>query len=154
MFAGTPAIILGGEPLSKALYSHKMSCTKQHCQVNNRSSCSRVGYSQIRLTEKPEPLLSCYASFCSLATPQCSLGAPPCSLDARSMLPLKRPCSLSRPRGAVPDPKFGVYIIYIYIYIAIFCEILPKRERPRRIGRSYCVICVHRNLIYPLSFTA
>ncbi len=59
----------------------------------------------------------------------CSLGAPPapsvlplCSLCAPSVLPPappvlppKRPCSLSRSKTAIPNPKFGVYIIYIYI---------------------------------------
>ena len=34
---------------------------------------------------------------------------------APSVLALKRPCSLSRPGTAIPNPKFGVYIIYIYI---------------------------------------
>ena len=33
---------------------------------------------------------------------------------APSVFPLKRPCSLSRPGTAISDPKFGVYIIYIY----------------------------------------
>ena len=51
-----------------------------------------------------------------LVLPICSLSAPPCSLIAPSVLPLKRPCSLSRPGRATSDPKFGVYIIYIYIY--------------------------------------
>lgn len=35
---------------------------------------------------------------------------------APSVLPLKRPCSLSRPGTAILDPKFGVYIIYIYAF--------------------------------------
>ena len=35
-------------------------------------------------------------------------------LLASSMLSLKRRCSLSRPGTAISDPKFGVYIIYIY----------------------------------------
>ncbi len=50
-----------------------------------------------------------------LYAPLCSPSAPPCSLDAPSMLPLKRPCSLSRTKTAIANPKFGVYIIYIYI---------------------------------------
>ena len=33
---------------------------------------------------------------------------------APSVLPLKRPCSLSRTEPATINPKFGVYIIYIY----------------------------------------
>ncbi len=43
---------------------------------------------------------------------------PRCSLAARrapSVLPLKRPCSLHRTETAILNPKFGVYIIYIYI---------------------------------------
>ena len=39
--------------------------------------------------------------------------APPCSPGAPSLLPLKRPCSLSRTETAISNPKFGVYIIYI-----------------------------------------
>jgi len=33
---------------------------------------------------------------------------------APSLLPLKRPCSLSRSKTATTNPKFGVYIVYIY----------------------------------------
>lgn len=51
--------------------------------------------------------------------PLCS---PPCSLDAHSLRPLapsllslKRLCSLSRPGTVIVNPKFGVYIIDIYI---------------------------------------
>jgi hypothetical protein len=54
---------------------------------------------------------------------------------APSLLPLKRPCSLSRPWTAIPNPKFGVCIIYIYIIhpelrigIALFNQ---KREQHR-----------------------
>ena len=92
---------------------------RQHCWVNNRSSCNRVRCSQIRLSEEPEPLFSCYAPVlprCSLNAPLCSLRAPSLRPFAPSMLPLKQPCSLSRPRIAIPSPKFGVYIIYIYIF--------------------------------------
>ena len=49
--------------------------------------------------------------------PSCSLLLPRCSLAAPSLLPLKRLCSLSRTKRAITDPKFGVFIIYIYIYI-------------------------------------
>lgn len=36
---------------------------------------------------------------------------------APSVLPLNWPCSLSLPGQAIPDPKFGVYVIYThYIY--------------------------------------
>ncbi len=40
--------------------------------------------------------------------------APPCSPHAPSLLPLKQPCSLSRTETAIPNPKFGMYIMYIY----------------------------------------
>jgi len=50
--------------------------------------------------------------------------APPCFLSASllrplapSLLPLKRPCSLSRTETAIPNPKFGVYIMYIYRFL-------------------------------------
>lgn len=39
------------------------------------------------------------------------------SLPACSVLPLKRLCSFSRTETAVPNPKFGLYIAYIFIYI-------------------------------------
>ena len=47
---------------------------------------------------------------------------PRCSSSVLSFAPswslIERPCSLSRPRTAnPPNSKFGVYIIYIYIYI-------------------------------------
>jgi len=58
-----------------------------------------------------------YAPPCSLAARPCSLDALPCSLSAPllrplapSLLPLKRPCSLSRSKKVIPNPKFGVYI--------------------------------------------
>ena len=74
-------------------------------------------------------------NLCSLAAPHCSLCAPSCSPDAPllrpfapSLLPLKRPCSLSQPEMATLDPKFGVYIIYIYIYsiseLRLICDLL------------------------------
>ena len=65
---------------------------------------------------------------CSLRAPSCSLVAPPTPsvlLLAPSVLPLKRPCSLSRTETAITDPKFGVYIIY-YVQPSI-----RKAERPR-----------------------
>jgi len=34
---------------------------------------------------------------------------------ASSLLPLKWLCSLSRTETAVPNPKFGVYITYIFL---------------------------------------
>lgn len=45
--------------------------------------------------------------------PRCSPGAPLLRPLAPLLLPLKRPCSLSRPGTAILDPKFGVYIIDI-----------------------------------------
>ena len=48
--------------------------------------------------------------------PRYSLVLPRCSPPAPPLLPLKRPCSLSRTETAIPNPKFGVYIIYIYIF--------------------------------------
>ncbi len=40
--------------------------------------------------------------------------APPVISLAPSVLPPKRPCSLSRPGTVIGNSKFGVYIIYIY----------------------------------------
>jgi len=48
--------------------------------------------------------------------PPCSPMAPSPLPPAPSLLPLKRPCPLSRTETAIPNPKFGVYIMYIYIY--------------------------------------
>ena len=48
-----------------------------------------------------------------------SFDTPPYSLNAPSLLPLKRPCSLSRTETVILDPKFGVYIIDIYIYVCV-----------------------------------
>ena len=56
---------------------------------------------------------------------------PRCSLDAPSMLPPKRPCSLSRTKTAISNPKFGVYIIYIYIHYTNPYIPLPTRRTPR-----------------------
>ncbi len=53
------------------------------------------------------PALPYIAPPCS---PHGSLAAPP------SLLPLKRPCPLSWTKTAIPNSKFGVYIMYIYIY--------------------------------------
>ena len=82
---------------------------------NNSSSYSRILCSQIRLRKEPEPLLSCCVPSARLLR----LSAPPCSLDALllrslvpSLLPLKRPCSLSRPKIVILNPKFGLYNIY------------------------------------------
>ena len=71
------------------------------------SSCSRLRGSQFRL-----PLCCALPPLCSL---RCSLGAPLLRPLAPLLLPLKRPCSLFRPGMAIANPKFGVYIIHIYI---------------------------------------
>ncbi len=70
----------------------------------------------------------------------CSLAARlplPCSLKARSLLPLalpllplKRPCSLSMTERAIDNPKFGVYIMYIYI------KRRRKREKEKKKKRK------------------
>ena len=46
---------------------------------------------------------------------------------APSVLPLKRPCSLSRPGTAISNPKFGVYIIYALHYKKQ-CTIPPEED--------------------------
>ena len=43
--------------------------------------------------------------------------APSMLARAPSLLPLKRPCSLSRSDTAIPNLKVGVHIIHIYIYV-------------------------------------
>ena len=50
--------------------------------------------------------------------PPALLVLPQCSRSAHAVLPLKRPCSLARTEVVTHDRKFGVYIIYIYIYPA------------------------------------
>lgn len=52
--------------------------------------------------------------LCSCAAPPCSLRTPRVLPHAPSVLPLKRPCSLTRLKRVVSNPKFGVYMIYIY----------------------------------------
>ena len=47
--------------------------------------------------------------------PLYSLRCPPLHPRALSVLPLKRLCSLSRPGTVMSNPKFGVYIVYIYV---------------------------------------
>ena len=75
------------------------------------------------------------APSCSLGAPSCFLGAPSVLSLAPSVLPLKWPCSLSRSKAVISNPKFGVYIIYIYciLKIQIFstATLLP-REGPLR----------------------
>ena len=53
------------------------------------------------------------------------------------MLPLKRPCSLSRTETAISNPKFGVYIIYIYmpqhpLFSPFFLGRKGKEEKKRK----------------------
>ncbi len=93
--------------------------------MNNASSYSRVQGSQFRL-QYAAPLhcpivLPLAPSVLSLAPSVLPL-APSLLPLAPSLLPLKRPCSLSRPGRVIPNPKFGVYIIYIYIYIVMHAQ--------------------------------
>ena len=97
--------------------------------MNNWGSYNRVGCSQIRLSEEPEPLLL-LRPYAPSVLPRCSLAAPFCSLTA----PSKAALLLSHPGRAIANPKFGVYIIYIYIYIIYTPNLgsevaLPGRER-------------------------
>ena len=66
-----------------------------------------------------------YSLSTSSVLPQYFLSTPSVlpqySLSTSSVLPLKRPCSLSRPGTAIPHPKFGVYIIYIYVLLYLLC---------------------------------
>ncbi len=79
---------------------------------------------------------SCARLACSLL-PRCSLKCSPllpyCSLCSPSPLPhvpdLKRPCSRSGPKTEADDPKFGVYIIYIYLFILVIpCKSFSKKK--------------------------
>lgn len=75
-----------------------------------------------------------FIACCAASEPRVITGlfprAPPCchgalwySLDAPLVLPLKRPCSLSRTKGAITDPKFGVYMKYIYkLQAVVTCD--------------------------------
>jgi len=56
----------------------------------------------------------CCAPYCPIVLPLAPL-APPVLSPTPSVLPLKRPCSLSQTKTVIPNPKFGVYVIYIYI---------------------------------------
>ena len=49
-----------GEAVQQSAYA-AASRAKQHCRVNDKSSDSQVGCSQIRFSEEPETLLSCCA---------------------------------------------------------------------------------------------
>jgi len=76
--------------------------------------------------------------------------APSLLSPAPSLLPLKRPCSLSRPRTAISNPKFGVYIIYIYtllLYVGRAPSKIPSNiHQPHPIsnvafGNPFRVLC-------------
>ena len=96
----------------------------------------------------PRPLL---LPLCSLSAPPCSpcalsysLDAPPCSVTAPSLrpltpsvLPLKRPCSLSRPGRAIQDPKIGVYITYIYLSPRGYLYFISSFLSTRSASQSY-----------------
>ena len=66
----------------------------------------------------------CTAPWCSLLLPLAPLLLPRAPL----LLPLKRPCSLSRPGTAISNPKFGVYIVYIYL-----CRIQARGAIPLKV---------------------
>ena len=82
----------------------KMMKFKQ--QENDENSSSRHRESHFRLSSAA--FLLCLVLFL------CFLDAFSCSLAALSMLSLKRHCLRSRSGRAISDPKFGVYIVYIY----------------------------------------
>ena len=71
------------------------------------------------LMEPFEAPTCCAPALPLYGPPAPSLLSPAPSLLPRapSVLPLKRPCSLSRPGTAILNPKFAVYIIYIFNYI-------------------------------------
>ena len=53
-----------------------------------------------------------------------------------SAMRLNKPSSLSRSKMAIAIPKFGVYIIYIYIYEqGLCCGSNPQKVRRLEIGR-------------------
>ena len=87
----------------------------------------RLPYAVLFVLRPGPPLMlpSCSPVFplCSLAARSCSLRAPLLRPLAPPVLPLKRPCSLSYPGTAIPNPKFGVYIIYTYI-LRMLCEVI------------------------------
>ena len=59
--------------------------------------------------------------------------APSLFPPAPSVLPLKRLCSLSRTETAATNPKFGVYIICIYVSPAS-----TELQAKGLLGRSFC----------------
>jgi hypothetical protein len=86
--------------------------------INNASSYSQVQGSQFRLP--PAAPLHCptvlpLAPSVLPPAPSVLPLAPSLLPPAPSLLPLKRPCSLSSSKTVIPNPKFGVYIIYIYM---------------------------------------
>ena len=90
-----------GKP--KVLTAEPSSAVLLDCVINSMSSSGRVLNSQIIASLLRLTALS-LLSRCFLSTP--------CYV---SLLPLKRPCSLTL------DPKFGVYTYYvIYMYIRIY----------------------------------
>ena len=96
-----------------------------HCWFKNKlGNWSRAQSSQFRIllaaphvVETPRQARPCVLSLGPVLLPRarsCSLTARSCSLTAPSLLPSKRPCSLSRSKRVVSERKFGAYIIYIY----------------------------------------
>ena len=76
-----------------------------------RSGAAVAGYGAVKsgFLEEPEPLLFC----CAPVLPRCSSGVPSVRPLAPSVLFLKRPCSLSRSKRMISEPKFEMYITYI-----------------------------------------
>ena len=102
-------------------------------------SSAPLPYNNVGNFSRAECSQSCAAPLCFLGAPsvlpRCSLNAPSLRPLARSVLPLKRPCSLSRSGTVIPNPKFGVYIIYIYIHISL--PLLRTSKIPTRCLRIY-----------------
>ena len=114
-------------------YSFDGETGNRNIVINTASSYSRFRGSQFRLLcaapllvrgartdlslhVPPAPPCLALAPPCLALAPSllpCSPVLPRCSPNTPSVLPLKRPCSLSRTETAIPNPKFGVYIIGI-----------------------------------------
>ena len=91
--------------------------TKSRQQKSNESSTSRD-------VRSPFQVAPCCAPSLPYSAPH-----PP------SLLPLERPCSLSRSKTEIPNPRLGVYIIYMYTPISHITIPCPgKRWHPFFLG--------------------
>ena len=63
-----------------------------------------------------------------------------CFFAASSRVWLKRPCSRSRFKTEADDPKFGVYIIYIYIHDRFACFMILRKKQTDKQTRPFGVI--------------